>query len=96
MYGKFLKRSAKPKTAIDGANELSALADTDNKYVKYTVLKVIKDNVLKSWQEKEDSLKVKIEKAKTDNTDSSAISAELKIATETKNKISEIYNSIKK
>lgn len=96
MYGKFLKRCTNPQMAIDGANDLSLIANTDNKYVKYTALKVIKDNVLKSWQEKEDKLKSKIEKAKTENTDSSAISAELKTATETKNKILEIYNSIKK
>lgn len=96
MFGKFLKRCNKPQTAIDGATNFASIANTDNKYVKYTALKVLKDNVLKTWQEKEDKLNVTIEKAKATNADASALTNELKIVSDTKKQILDIYNSIKK
>lgn len=96
MYGKFLKRCTKPQTAIDGANDFASIANTDNKYVKYTALKVLKDNVLKTWQEKEDKLNAAIEKAKATNTDTSILSNELKTVSDTKKQILDIYNSVKK
>ncbi len=96
MYGKFLKRCTKPQTAIDGANDFASIANTDNKYVKYTALKVLKDNVLKTWQEKEDKLNSAIEKSKATNADTSTLTNELKTASDTKKQILDIYNSIKK
>ena len=95
-YGKFLKHSSNPQLSIDGANELTTIADTDNKYLKYTALKVMKDVILKSWQEREEKLNSKIEKAKTENLDLTVLNTELKIIKETVSKILEIYNSVKK
>lgn len=59
------------------------------------------DNLVKVWQDKEDKLNAKIEKAKKDTSTSSAadvekMTAELKTVSETKKQIVELYNSIKK
>jgi aminopeptidase N len=96
IYGKFLKRVTKPETAIDGAKELAKIGASDNKYVKYAAQKVMKDNLLNIWQDKEDKLKVKLDKAKKENQEVSSIESELKIASDTKKQIQELYNSIKK
>lgn len=96
IYGKFLKRSTKPETAIDGAKELAKMGSSDNKYVKYAAQKVMKDNLLNVWQDKEDKLKAKIDKAKKENQDVTAMTEELKIVADTKKQILELYNSIKK
>lgn len=101
MYGKYLKRVTKPETAIDGAKELAKIGKSDNKYVKYAAQKVMNDNLVKVWQDKEDKLNAKIEKAKKDTSTSSAadvekMTAELKTVSETKKQIVELYNSIKK
>lgn len=101
IYGKFLKRCTKPETAIDGARELAKLGASDSKYVKYAAQKVMKDNLLNVWQDKEDKLKAKLEKAKKDTSANSAsdiasITAELNTASDTKKQILDLYNSIKK
>lgn len=101
MYGKFLKRSTKPETAIDGAKEIAKIGKSDNKYVKYAAQKVMNDNLLKVWQDKEDKLTAKIERAKKDASTSSAadiekMSTELKTVSDTKKQILELYNSLKK
>lgn len=96
IYGKFLKRVTKPETAIDGAKEVAKIGSSDNKYVKYAAQKVMKDNLLNVWQDKEDKLKAKIEKAKKENQDTVSIETELKTVSDTKKQIQELYNSIKK
>jgi len=98
MYGKFLKRCTKPETVIDGAKELAKVGATDNKYVKYAAQKVMKDNLVNVWQDKEDKLKAKIEKAKADPSvgDATKLTEELKVVTDTKKQILDLYNSIKK
>ena len=98
IYGKFLKRSTKPETAIDGAKELAKIGASDSKYVKFAAQKVMKDNLVNVWQDKEDKLKTKIEKAKTDPSlgDAAKMTEELKVVSETKKQIVDLYNSIKK
>lgn len=101
MYGKFLKRSNNPAIAIDGANEMAKLGKSDNKYVKYAAQKVMKDNLLNVWQDKEDKLKAKIAKAEADASASSAtelttMKSELKTVSETRKQIQELYTSIRK
>jgi aminopeptidase N len=98
IYGKFLKRCVKPETAIDGAKELSKVGASDSKYVKFAAQKVMKDNLLNVWQDKEDKLKAKIEKSKTDSSvgDTNKLTEELKIVSDTKKQILDLYNSIKK
>ena len=98
IYGKFLKRCTKPETAIDGAKELAKVGSCDSKYVKYAAQKVMKDNLVNVWQDKEDKLKAKIEKSKTDASlgDTNKLSEELKIVSDTKKQIVDLYNSIKK
>ena len=96
IYGKFLKRCTKPETAIDGANEIAKIGASDNKYVKYAAQKVMKDNLLNVWQDKEDKLTAKIEKAKKENQDVTTMTNDLKIISDTKKQILELYNSIKK
>lgn len=98
IYGKFLKRCTKPETAIDGAKELAKVGASDNKYVKYAAQKVMKDNLVNVWQDKEDKLKAKIEKAKTDASvgDVTKMTEELKTVSDTKKQIVDLYNSIKK
>ena len=98
IYGKFLKRCTKPETAIDGAKELAKMGASDSKYVKYAAQKVMKDNLVNVWQDKEDKLKAKIEKAKTDATvgDVTKMTEELKTVSDTKKQILDLYNSIKK
>ena len=91
IYGKFLKRTQSPEIAIDGAKDLTAIANTDNKYVKYTALKVLKDNLINTWQQKE----IVLNDAVSKSTGEVAVqfSNDLKIVTETKNKLIELYNS---
>ncbi len=98
IYGKFLKRCTKPETAIDGSKELAKMGQSDSKYVKYAAQKVMKDNLVNVWQDKEDKLKAKIEKAKTDTSvgDVAKMTEELKTVSETKKQIVDLYNSIKK
>lgn len=102
IYGKFLKRCTKPETAIDGAKELAKVGASDNKYVKYAAQKVMKDNLVNVWQDKEDKLKAKIEKAKASTgsasaeTDITKMTEELKTVSDTKKQIVDLYNSIKK
>ncbi len=96
IYGKFLKRCAKPETAIDGAKELAKMGSTDSKYVKYAAQKVMKDNLVNVWQDKEDKLKAKIAASISSVTDITKLNEELKIVSDTKKQILELYNSIKK
>lgn len=96
MYGKFLKRATKPETAIDGAQQIAKIGASDNKYVKFAAQKVMKDNLLNVWQDKESKLNAKIEKAKKENQDVTAMNAELKTVSETAKQILDLYNSIKK
>ena len=95
IYGKFLKRCTKPETAIAGANDLSGLAKSGNKYVKFGALKVIKSNLIDNWEGKEKKLKKDIETATKENKDVAALNAELATVTDTKNKLVEIYNKVK-
>lgn len=96
MYGKFLKRSNSPAVALDGAKEMAKLGRSDNKYVKYAAQKVMKDNLLNVWQDKEDKLKAKIVKAEADKQDTSALNTELKTVSDTKKQIQELYNAARK
>lgn len=96
MYGKFLKRSNSPAVALDGAKEMAKLGRSDNKYVKYAAQKVMKDNLLNVWQDKEDKLKAKIAKTEADNQDTSALNTELKTVSDTKKQIQELYNAARK
>jgi aminopeptidase N len=96
IYGKFLKRCAKSETAIDGAKELAKMGSTDSKYVKYAAQKVMKDNLVNVWQDKEDKLKAKIAASTSSVTDITKLNEELKIVSDTKKQILELYNSIKK
>lgn len=96
LYGKFLKRCTKPETAIDGAQLLTKMATGDNKYVKYAAQKVIKDNLINVWQSKEDKLNGQIEKLKKENQDVTLLTADLKVVTDTKKQIVDLYNTLKK
>jgi hypothetical protein len=96
IYGKFLKRCTKPETAIDGAKELAIVGASDNKYVKYAAQKVMKDNLVNVWQDKEDKLKAKIAASTSAATDITKLNEELKIVSDTKKQILDLYNSIKK
>lgn len=95
LYGKFLKRCIKPETALAGAGDLSKMAKSDNKFVKYTALRIYKSSLVDNWQDKEDKLKSKIETATKDSKDVTALNAELKTVSDTKNKLVEIYNAVK-
>lgn len=94
-YGKFLKRCTKPETVIAGANELSKMTSSSNKYVRYGALKVLKSSCVDFWQEKEDKLKSAIETAKKENKDVTQLESDKKTVSETKNKLIEIYNFVK-
>ena len=91
-----MKRCTKPETAIDGAKELAIVGASDNKYVKYAAQKVMKDNLVNVWQDKEDKLKAKIAASTSAATDITKLNEELKIVSDTKKQILDLYNSIKK
>jgi aminopeptidase N len=95
IYGKFLKRCTKPETAIAGANDFAGLTKSGNKYVKYGALKVMKTYLVENYESRESKLKSNIETAKKENKDVTAMETELKTVTETKNKLTDIYNSVK-
>lgn len=96
IYGKFLKRCTKPETAIEGAKELAKMGASDSKYVKYAAQKVMKDNLVKVWQDKEDKLKTTINSTATSAEDKAKATEELKTVSDTKTQILDLYNSIKK
>lgn len=96
VYGKFLKRCTKPETVIEGAQTIAKAGKTDNKYVNYTAQKLLKDNLVNVWQDKEDKLNAKVEKAKKENQDTTALATELKTVSDTKKQLMDIYNSLKK
>ena len=96
LYGKFLKRCTKPETAMEGAQLLVKMSTGDNKYVKYAAQKVIKDNLISVWQNKEDKLNGQIEKLKKENKDVTTLTSDLKVVTDTKKQIVDLYNAIKK
>lgn len=96
VYGKFLKRCNNPETVLDGAKEIAKAGDTDNKYVRYTAMKLIKDNLVNTWQDKEDKLNAKIEKAKKENQDQTALTNELKTVSDTKTQLISIYKALQK
>lgn len=96
IYGKFLKRCTTPEAALEGAKAVAMTGKTDNKYVNYTAQKLIKDNLVNVWQDREDKLNAKIEKAKKDGQDVTALNNELKTVSDTKKQLVEIYNSLKK
>ncbi len=91
IYGKFLKRTNNSEIALDGAKDLVSMSNTDNKYVKYSALKSLKDNLIKTWQEKENTLNAEIPKTLGDKT--IELTNELKTVTETKAKLIELYNN---
>ncbi len=95
IYGKFLKRCTKPETAIAGANDLATMAKSGGKYVQYGAKRVLKTSLVENWESKESKLKTDIEAAKKENKDVTAMNAELKTVSETKAKLTEIYNSVK-
>jgi aminopeptidase N len=95
IYGKFLKRCTKPETAIAGANDFAGLAKSGNKYVKYGAQKVMKTYLIDNYESRESKLKSNIEAAKKENKDVTAMNAELQKISETKAKLTEIYNSVK-
>lgn len=95
VYGKFLKRCTKPETIIAGATDISKMAKSPNQYVRYGSLKVLKSVLIDNWQSKEDKLTSAIEKDKKDGKDVSELEAEKKSVKELKDKLIEIYNSVK-
>jgi hypothetical protein len=95
LYGKFLKRCTRPATVLKGGEDLISLSKSDNQLVKYTAMKIFKNNLIDVWQEKEDKQNAKITEAKTAGKDVSAYTAELKTISDTKNKLIELYRSVK-
>ncbi len=95
LYGKFLKRCTKPETALAGADELSKMAKSDNKFVKYTALKIFKNSLIDEWEERENKLKSNLEAKQKANADIASLISEIKIAGNTKTKLQEIYNTVK-
>lgn len=96
IYGKFLKRLTNPNTVLDGANELVKMGISDNPYVKYTAQKVMKDLLLKTWQDREDALEARIETAKKEHQDTTALATELHNVSDTKQRLLELYHTMKK
>ncbi len=96
LYGQFLKRCTMPLTMIEGATDIANIGNTDNKYVNYTSKKVLKEDLLNTWEQKENELKEKIENAKKNNIDTSFMLKELEVVSDTKKQMLDLYNSIKK
>ncbi|HRD39099.1 MAG TPA: hypothetical protein PLC65_10740, partial [Bacteroidia bacterium] len=80
---------------LAGAAELKKMAKSGNQYVRYGALKVIKSSLVDNWQSKEDKISSAIEKDKKDGKDVSSLEAEKKSVAELKNKLIEVYNSVK-
>ena len=95
IYGNFLKRCTKPETVLAGANELAGMAKGGGRYVKYGALRVLKMSLVDNWESKEKKLKADIDAATKENKDVTAMNTELKTVTDTKTKLTEIYNSVK-
>ncbi len=95
VYGKFLKRCTKSETVIAGATEISKMAKSGNQYVRYGALKILKSTLIENWKSKEEKLSSTIEKEKKEGKDVTALEKERTAAKDLRDKLTEIYNSVK-
>jgi hypothetical protein len=71
------------------------MAKNGGKFVKYGALRVLKSSLVDNWESKEKKLKNDIEASKKENKDVTAMTAELQKVSDTKTKLTDIYNSVK-
>jgi hypothetical protein len=93
-YVKTTRRSENPTSSITTAMDLEALSKGAGKFIKFGIVKGIKD-LAALWEMKETSLKAKLEAATKDSKDVSGLEKELKTAAETKDILNKMYNRSK-
>ncbi|MBA3663813.1 MAG: hypothetical protein H0W61_06350 [Bacteroidetes bacterium] len=94
MYAKLAKRLSNSADAMIVAKDLETLSKGANRFTKYGAVKGIRD-IAAAWEGKEKALKAKIEAAKVEKKDTSAFEKELGEATEMKDAVTKMYNSVK-
>jgi aminopeptidase N len=90
-YVKTARRCANSSSAIAAAMDLETLSKGANKFIKFGLVKGIKD-LTSNWESRETGLKAKLEADKKDNKNISDLEKELKTATETKEILQKMYN----
>lgn len=89
-----LARRCNSANGIAAAMDLEGLSKGANKFMKFGIIKGIKD-LMNTWEGKENALKAKLEAAKKENASTADIEKELQQASETKEIITKIYNRCK-
>lgn len=93
-YGKTAKRCVKTENVLMAGKDLEILAKGANKYTKYATTKALKD-LLTVWEEKENRLNKLMEVSKSSEKEFDDLNAQLKQATELKEKLTVMYNAVK-
>jgi aminopeptidase N len=93
-YTKTAKRCSTPEAVLAAATDLQALAIGATRFTKYGALKGLRD-LSQTWENKEKAAAAKIETIKKEGNDTSSLEKELKKISETKEVLTQMYNSAK-
>ena len=93
-YAKAAKSCSIPENALLAANDLEMIGKGAGKYLKYATSKGIKD-LLTHWELKERTMLAQINTPKKENKNTGELEKELKKVSETKERLSTIYNRSK-
>lgn len=94
LYSKTAARCADPKNMVIAAKDLSIIGKDASKFIKYSAQKGIKD-LMTAAENREKTTLAKIETAKKENKDVSALEKELKAANDAKEEITKLYAILK-
>ncbi|WP_317898752.1 M1 family metallopeptidase [Aurantibacillus circumpalustris] len=94
LYTKTARQCKIPENVLTTARDLEMLSNGANKYIKFTMVKGIKD-ILSSWESKENTVQTKLETAKQEKQSTTELEKELQVVKTTKITLTEIYNRAK-
>ena len=93
-YNKTAKRANNSENVLLAAKDFEILTRYGNKYTKYATLKCLKD-LLTTWEEKENRLQKTMEVSKNSQAEFDKLNKDLQEATQLREKLSVMYNSVK-
>ena len=93
-YNKIAKRATTSENVLMAAKDFELLTRYGNKYTKYATLKCLKD-LTTTWEEKENRLQKSMEVSKSNQAEFDKLNKDLQQATELREKLNVMYNSVK-
>jgi aminopeptidase N len=94
FYAKTAKRCNNPVNILTAAKDLESIGSSTNRFTKYGAIKGLRD-ISVVCEGKEKTAKAKLEAAKSENKDVTAIEKEYKILSETKEAVEKMYKAVK-